>query len=592
MLKILFLLIKFDNTPKLISANLLHYYIFRDRESYATIREIGGIIKEKKEKKSTKKKVKYNLVDIIFRNSPEKMKLHSIITEFYNSKILAGLPTLLDGLNIGKSLQKQSKEKNIFEANGFCFFYLLSLFLQIIHFEFFGISKYEDFPSDEQRSKRLKEFGNLATKTYSNKVMRVVQLIEDIIKSANYNDCSLDQVSFLGGEYTKMMDTCHNRYLTFLNPKKIVKLGSVYTPLDYFCEDKQSQKIIIAENSKEQKVIEGVEAEKTQQEGYETFKKSMKKYIFIIIDAIKSCTKPSQMCDKIVIMILSQHFNATIQPYLLLITSHNFHAIEEVINNQARIRKVSHQLAFFYNDDPDAKKFMKELEERIYEKFGFITVPKEKIERDELREEFEILAGGQYRKLHKEQQSEVGIWFDKKIDNKHKKLCCYVKSKYEKLLRRCPLHRFLQINQRAISNQFKEFIKLDSHRDTLGRAQRLKRSIKTENSKSSTMIYRYLKAFYLKKLILSSVIDEKESHENMMAQGFLYSDFNYLLTRKMFQLNNSNHNQTQELSPRSDQQDEVAISPTKPGTLLSNSAISLPQFDEYIPKSNFFTFIV
>ena len=161
--------------------------------------------------------------------------------------------------------------------------------------------------------------------------------------------------------------------------------------------------------------------------------------------------------------------------------------------------------------------YMKEYNDLLKYKIEMIAVHKEKIERDELSMEFEDLAGRMYRKVLKELESVVGVWRKKEREKKAKKLYRYIADKYSRLLNRDPLFNSLLLQNKQLENFEGNFIKLDDARDSLNRAIRMIPSREEiEKNPCSHLLYKYLRQFILKKLLLMNFITSNKNEKHKL----------------------------------------------------------------------------
>ena len=115
----------------------------------------------------------------------------------------------------------------------------------------------------------------------------------------------------------------------------------------------------------------------------------------------------------------------------------------------------------------------------------------------------------------------------------------FVRSRYDKLLSRCPLHKSLEKSGRATQNPMGIFLKLDSRRDSLGRAQRiewadLRRPVYRSRVFSSLG---YLRLFYLKKLMVQSLAGVSLNTKD---------DFKYSIMRTVFDVSGTTGEQSEQ----------------------------------------------
>ena len=159
--------------------------------------------------------------------------------------------------------------------------------------------------------------------------------------------------------------------------------------------------------------------------------------------------------------------------------------------------------------------------------------------------------GSHYRKLRREQEDEEGIWFDKVRHGLNRQLYSYVSKKYGKLLNKCVLYQILNSTGRAFgSTEFAEFVRLDLSRDRLERAMRLKAhdmmkvldqtptvySSEGQNKKKPafTLNYGFLRGFYLKKLLVSSLVPDDKRSSALLRNEFLEADLRSEIVKNLF----------------------------------------------------------
>lgn len=198
------------------------------------------------------------------------------------------------------------------------------------------------------------------------------------------------------------------------------------------------------------------------------------------------------------------------------------------------------------------------------------------------------MGGNEYKKVKKQQESAIGLWFDKKLDNQHKKVYSYIKGKYEKLMRRCPLYDHLnsESSSGVIKNPFTEFIKMNSSRDCLGRAQRIEKLDKIMSNNSASLTYDYLRLFFLKKMILGNIARiNLPTFAQRIDLSFYKKDLEFCAIINPFIDFQSN-----EAIQTKDEYNNAHITSSMILSADSSPTIILPplppQFDEYRPKSN------
>ncbi len=409
MLKLLMLLIKFDQSEKYNATVLTHFYLFRDRASKQYIKDsILGMAKSERSttcstnnepgagKKKRGPRVRYNLLDLVLRAHPEQLKLHELVSESFAERVLTNSSGLLESKRVSKGTCPISgKEKSIFETHVFTLMYLVANFAQLIHFQVLGISRYEEFPSDADCEKKLKELLEAADKEkgLAPKLQNIVRLLEEVILYISTNEeAAIDPMETIGAELTKMLDLCEDRYISFLPEHSEVAIATCHNSLNQIYEDKMARKLThsksLSTGSPEDPFevaaegrggLDPARLRVAQQEGFVKFKKSIKGWIYAMVEVVRAMRKQPQLCEKLVLHMLSQACIKSVQPYLLFVTTHNFKTIDALIYNKVKASRNSEPMGTLYNDKPDLQKFARELQEKIYEKFGYISIPKTKM---------------------------------------------------------------------------------------------------------------------------------------------------------------------------------------------------------------------
>jgi len=599
LLKIIFLIVKFSKSP--ISLSLLRFYILRDNACKSMLKQTINIIK--KHKFQDKKLPLYNLLDITMKNNPEKIKTHQQITEnFINKSLSSDMKKLVKNTT--------ANTKNIYENNGFIFYYLLANIMQLIHFEYLNISHYKDFPTEEKRKKEQKILAD-ETKTdikiFSDKLNFLTKLLSELIK--------LD-INFPYSELQKFTEDCKSKIpLHFLPKENAISLTSIYNILDHF-DPKISTKFDAF-----QPLSEPTETiAKNYLEKCLDFAKGIESFLKNVNQILKDfATDLSKQCEQITILSLGKSFIENTLPFLVFTTSHNFYYFDfeqfQFIS-KLKILLGSNKENTKNDIDEYCQKFAIKLENAICEKFGFIPIPKKKIDRDELRENFKDIAGQHYKKLYKELSCETQLWFNNQEYKQNIQNFTYCDSKYQKLLTKCKLYKTLKEQNRVFNSNFGEFVKLRQSRDLLGRAQRLSRiNFKPDNPKLCfNSCFGYLRSFYLKKLMLSNISMKTGEliHRKYFSYDFEIPIFKYVITNVIHndekpagEIMLFNPNKISEFkndkSSYDHQSIDSPISELSSNMTRANSASSYPrtrsesilynppnvQFDECIPKSIF-----
>ena len=224
-------------------------------------------------------------------------------------------------------------------------------------------------------------------------------------------------------------------------------------------------------------------------------------------------------------------FNA-IQAYLILLTSHSYCLLD----------KKKHDIRLDKQDKEEPKEqleFAKEITKKILERYNHINIKKNKLKYDEFQKDDECYIRRCYNRLYHSLTKENGIWFDKNNNKQEQKLFNYISKKYNNTLNRCPLYTNLLNKGKIFNNDFKNFVKLKSFKDSLGRSQHMKEvSIKDiigENNEPdvTTMNFRYIRQSYLKKLLLCyfTLYNKKDLYK----ADYLGSDFNFYFVKSIFE---------------------------------------------------------
>ena len=265
----------------------------------------------------------------------------------------------------------------------------------------------------------------------------------------------------------------------------------------------------------------------------EQFKKTWWIFPLAIITSIEKDDPRETKEKNLIKAILSQGYVNSIHPYLMFITSHTFLQLDSAIYQRLHFGNKRSMMMLAKMQQDAHYQFVQELERRIFDKFSMIPIPKDKIERDELRQEFDGLAGNIYRKLKKElhwwelKKSSLRKSFNKATSKEEYE---YVSKKYEKLIMSCTLYKAIKGTSQEIVNPLNGFCKLDSVRDFIGRAKVLKEHEEISVVGTAKVTMKYLRQFYLKKMLLSkvglnSIIKPQEAKAFIIP--FLFSDFRY-----------------------------------------------------------------
>ena len=84
------------------------------------------------------------------------------------------------------------------------------------------------------------------------------------------------------------------------------------------------------------------------------------------------------------------------------------------------------------------------------------------------------------------------------------------------------MHQYLLSQGRKIDNPIKKLISLDSRRDKLSRAQKIKAIKLTTQNENAALSFPYLRHSYFKKLLLAQFIGNTLEKSSFLDQDFLY----------------------------------------------------------------------
>eukprot|EP01022_Parablepharisma_sp_SALTPOND_P027116 TRINITY_DN657_c0_g1_i1.p1 TRINITY_DN657_c0_g1~~TRINITY_DN657_c0_g1_i1.p1 ORF type:complete len:1837 (-),score=222.25 TRINITY_DN657_c0_g1_i1:2911-8421(-) len=561
--KILTMGIKVDQTR--MASVLLRYLVLREKGVKKDIKNfVGGGMK--KDGKAKVKMVKYNIIDIVVRKDQDATKQYNAINEFCIKKVIGGESTVLDPRKVVKSASSLSKEKNFFDYVPSLLGYILGSLFQLMHFELFNVQSYADIPQDEaDLIKTLNLYQNQELK-FTDKYRQLAGFIQDVIKGDRKDEI----LATLTTEFEKFVDYVKSKLKVDATSDVEIKLGKVYSVLDSKPEPKHE-------------AITEVKL-KALADKLDAFKKLWTEFAKCFISGLKSSSKLDNSCAILTNLLLKPETVLTLQPALLFLTTHGFCKLDSFValkkHIEFSVRPRSESL--------ESIKFSQELIDKVRDKFANICVPKSKIERDELRTDADFLAGSLYRKIAREQRSEVGCWFDKPRERYLQDLFSYVEKQYNKLLERCSLYQELKGKKMLLSNPFKEFVTLRMGRDKLGRAMKMKQLDQIEDNFCINHNFSYLRRFVLKKMLLKNVTLEGK---RISPYEFYEKDFRYKLVQNVFKAppkyEHVVETQMEEISEESKviiNNSEVVSEADSETGLSTHSVGLLSHSDEYIPK--------
>ena len=521
LLKIAFLIIKYDSSLTTTSSNILSFLIFRGKEVKKLIKSISGFQKDQKlhveNKKKSQPKSKCNMLDIVFKNDPSKMKQFLTINEFYAKKII------INGEANSDSKKSHSPKKSFFEEGSILLMHIFCEIFHLLQFELYGITSFMNFPSGEALRMKTQQLYETKEKPLSPKFKILTKLIDDIVK-ADKNGLLLNIISV---EFEKVIAGSKGKFILHYPANSEIKLGAVYSSLDIEPNlEEDAGKLVSQENNMQEESLV-----KIQQEGFNQFRKLWNSFAENFTSSIRNSTKLSISCEILISILFKPEHITIIQPYMQFIATHSLAGLEKFLlskNHEQNYEKLHNRI-----EKPEEIKFFQDLQERIKKKFGNIAVPKNRIERDELRQNFDHLAESLYNKLYKEQQIEDGVWFNKKEEIAYSEQFKYIEGMFKKLINRCTLHDKLTKLGKDISNKYQEFVTLCANRDSYGRGMILKRLTNIEDRESINYNFGYLRQFLMKKALILSVASA-EQKEIWLKQNFVFKDFKFPIMNTLF----------------------------------------------------------
>ena len=489
-IKLLVLLIKFDKSSNMPSITLFLYYLNNNNELKLQVEQIANI----KSKGSVKDTESYNLFDVILKDK-KKWKQHVTLCEAFESKSIIGCHGLLYN-------NKPLKCFDIFEN---LLLYLLSALFQLMHYEFLGIERYEDVP-------KVAVFEGI----------KLTQRLENIIKPL---------ILILKNKllYKKLQDILTNAIpkqehtlIGYMIPEGGVSIDEVYSVLNKFYETTSGQ---ITQNNK-QLVLEGRVNEELANKvklRFHSFKKNFHKLLQNIFNIIE---ENGDVTNQLISIIVNIDFIKEIQPFLLFVTAHPLFLIDNTIFNIGERSIV-------------VKKLVKELSRSVRKQFSLIMLNTKQSKHEDLIEYYKYLGDIKIKSVGKELSRETGGFFNKEEYKKEKEEFEYISKKYKTLIKMCPLHRHLEESKKIAGEDLDSFVQLSLRRDSLGRAQRMKRinlkkllnTLKTQNL--TIINFKYLRQAYLRRIILVHLLSS-ERKTQVLETGYLRSDFKHDITKFMF----------------------------------------------------------
>jgi hypothetical protein len=112
----------------------------------------------------------------------------------------------------------------------------------------------------------------------------------------------------------------------------------------------------------------------------------------------------------------------------------------------------------------------------------------------------------------------------------------WIEKQYEKLMRRDKLYKQLKEADKYYNEgDYNNFVKLDLVRDKLERAMRLKPKKKMMEESMRNEMYRYVRHFYIKKILIFHIA-KAEGKKNLHGRGFLQKDLQNDAVQSLFEV--------------------------------------------------------
>ena len=235
-LKVLFLLIKFDESLEQPYIELLKYFIFRDKKSRNWAETKTGIPNNEEFANNTGKHG--SLMDLIQKKSPERSKLQNETEGFYMKKIVQGEPSILDHklLNTKKTEKEYPMNRCMFCQNQIMMVQIFAQIFQLLYFKILNISSFLELGSQSEIIKRL-ENCNVEGIIKSQQFKQLIILLEKIIKSEK----GIALTRALNIEFIETIKSTIQNINPYLRGEKAMKIGSAFSILDTIIRDSSNR---------------------------------------------------------------------------------------------------------------------------------------------------------------------------------------------------------------------------------------------------------------------------------------------------------------------------------------------------------------
>ena len=530
-----------------VSANaciLLRYIMFRDKELRKQVKLLAGLTSPSKGKNDRPKPGKkptpvlsYNLLDLALKKDPTKLKFHVAKTELFAKRTCSSKGTFLDSLKLAsKPPKKPLKEESVFDQGPLLLAYVLGQIFQTLHFEILGVASYSELPQGPEELR-----------------LKIESVDTELIPSARTKGL-ISLLCELARRYGVGADSGLVKVLTADLDETLQKLR---TKMRAYCTAKdpadnsrksQSSSPLISSIPPGSELLEDAKTTSTtglpsslacdlsfasQETEFEQFVSFWGMLIEAIMTAGRAQTEPRY--EEIQSLLLGANNILVVHKFIGVCVAHGISRLDELLAATLPGQAPS---AFRLQGKGEERMtgLYKELEGRIRDKFCYLGVHKEKIERDEMRTDFEVLGKATFARLLREQELEVNPWHSKKQERYNQALFEFVDKQYSALLKRCPLYQQLGKSGKSARSSIKEFVSLIKSRDELGRTLKFRKMRRTEEEGPALLFnFGYLRWGTLKKFLVLAVAPERSNTE-LRSPAFFARDFTFKLQKNLFKV--------------------------------------------------------
>jgi len=608
LIKLIFLSIRNEPNETADTCTFVKYLVFREKIDKISIKQLAGISKlpEFEEIKKCKKKKKYSILDIYIKKDPVMLKIHKSRTEFYYKKVISakGAP-LLDVIK----MTKLKKDEDLFDTqNPLLVIYILGQLFQNLHFELFKIDSYEKMANIADDLHQFQIDSIVDSKNRSNKYKEIISIITQIIKSVPKAEIQ----GILTTEFSRIMIETKSKRCAYFTPiPKTMIIPSEAPSPPPETESSLSTTFVVVTNEEIKENPTNLTAEQqkthfsqiaqfdpesgdimlsTPDSQFAKFMVLWEMFCETLISNLSDKFSTIDSCNVISTLLVMRYNIRLIQPYLVLCTAEFFNKYDRLIMNRIPTPLIPARPIL----SEECKTACSELEFRIRDKFCYIGVHKEKIDRDELRNDFESFTGGFVKKLIKKQNLEINPWHNKQDAKMQVRIFEFISRQYEKMMKRCLLYKHLENEGKIKKSTVGGFTSLMKSRDKLGRAMKLKKiNILKQNRHAICANFKYLARFTMKKLMILHISDTEQRKAILEdTQKYFKCDFEFKFQKELyipFSYESTHIKQRTTSISMSSEFSSSEISSEHELDLQSNASSpnNILRFQDHIPKSIF-----